>query len=607
VATIGSWRPADVTGAVAQLGAAGDALRSIATLLQVRRLADYAVTTGQTVTELAAWAVPDPDSALVDAVRQSVRATLDDATWRETMKGVNDELRNRRRDALVAYILAHDPPSTAIDTPDKLYEHFLIDVEMDACLQTSRIRLALSTVQLFVTRCLMNLEPEVSSGSIRRDHWAWMKRYRVWEANRKVFLWPENWLEPELRDGKSPFFRELESELLKADITTELAEDAYLAYLKKLDDVARLEIVGCHLQQNVGGNPDDDILHVIGRTNGKTRQYWYRRFEYRTYWTPWEKVSLNIEGDLVLPTVWRNQLYLFWVTAVVKPRPGNQDTVAGDLAGQTWAPRSLIDVELTLNWGELYRGKWTSPKSTNMAKPLRLRGLTAYHPESLLLFARPFTPAGSSERLAFAVVYYHDDDVKAYGVIFTSKNASPIVLEDLPDPELVNDVGRFYEQLFWERQSESTLDANSLDIPNTDLILRIEQPPNAASATVDEKLLTKALSPFPGWNVHTVMHRVENQWEAPFFYADEHSTFYVQGDETHHTVRDVDDYIPIAVAATPIHLDDLYEEVIVERPLDPIWDPPWKRLVNPRITTVLAADVSFELDGQRFDALGLRR
>ena len=86
-------------------------------------------------------------------------------------------------------------------------------------MQTSRIRLALSTVQLFVTRCLMNLEPEVSPGSIRPDHWAWMKRYRVWEANRKVFLWPENWLEPELRDGKSPFFRELESDLLKSDIT----------------------------------------------------------------------------------------------------------------------------------------------------------------------------------------------------------------------------------------------------------------------------------------------------------------------------------------------------------------------------------------------------
>lgn len=29
--------------------------------------------------------------------------------------------------------------------------------------------------------------------------WEWRKRYRVWHANRKMFLYPENWLEPELR------------------------------------------------------------------------------------------------------------------------------------------------------------------------------------------------------------------------------------------------------------------------------------------------------------------------------------------------------------------------------------------------------------------------
>ena len=103
------------------------------------------------------------------------------------------------------------------------------------------------------------------------------------------------------------------------------------------------------------------------------------------------------------------------------------------------------------------------------------------------------------------------------------------------------------------------------------------------------------------------MHPVENQWEAPFFYADEHSTFYVQGDETHRTIRKVDEYIPWVTGTTEIHLDDVYEEVIVDHPLDPIWNPPWKRLVNPQITTVLAADVSFELDGKRFDVLGLSR
>ena len=29
--------------------------------------------------------------------------------------------------------------------------------------------------------------------------WEWRRNYRVWEANRKVFLYPENWLEPEER------------------------------------------------------------------------------------------------------------------------------------------------------------------------------------------------------------------------------------------------------------------------------------------------------------------------------------------------------------------------------------------------------------------------
>ena len=29
--------------------------------------------------------------------------------------------------------------------------------------------------------------------------WEWLKKYRIWDANRKIFLYPENWVEPELR------------------------------------------------------------------------------------------------------------------------------------------------------------------------------------------------------------------------------------------------------------------------------------------------------------------------------------------------------------------------------------------------------------------------
>ena len=39
-------------------------------------------------------------------------------------------------------------------------------------------------------------------GKLRRKsdaRWEWRKNYRVWDANRKTFLYPENWIEPELR------------------------------------------------------------------------------------------------------------------------------------------------------------------------------------------------------------------------------------------------------------------------------------------------------------------------------------------------------------------------------------------------------------------------
>jgi len=50
-------------------------------------------------------------------------------------------------------------------------------------------------------------------------NWEWLQKYRVWEANRKIFLYPENWLEPELQKEKSRFYKELEDELLQIDLT----------------------------------------------------------------------------------------------------------------------------------------------------------------------------------------------------------------------------------------------------------------------------------------------------------------------------------------------------------------------------------------------------
>ena len=34
---------------------------------------------------------------------------------------------------------------------------------------------------------------------VAKTEWQWLKRYRVWDANRKIFVYPENWIEPEQR------------------------------------------------------------------------------------------------------------------------------------------------------------------------------------------------------------------------------------------------------------------------------------------------------------------------------------------------------------------------------------------------------------------------
>jgi AAA+ superfamily predicted ATPase len=53
------------------------------------------------------------------------------------------------------------------------------------------------------------------------ESWQWRTRYRVWEANRKVFLYPENWIEPEPRSPVAAFgalAAELDRSLFHVDL-----------------------------------------------------------------------------------------------------------------------------------------------------------------------------------------------------------------------------------------------------------------------------------------------------------------------------------------------------------------------------------------------------
>jgi hypothetical protein len=314
----------------------GEALRRFQACLEMsKRL-------GVSAQEIFKWLTPDLTAKAARSIRLAVQAKYGFDQWLKVASPLRDKLRLQQRNALVSYLMGGNAQTNAKfkDTND-LFAHYLIDVEMAPCMLTSRIKQAISSVQLFIQRCLINLEPNVTMTTDDADKWtSWKKWYRVWEANRKVFLYPENWIEPELRDNKSPFFKDLESELLQNEVTLETVEAAFRRYLEKLDEVARLEISGMYYQE------DEEILHVFGRTRGIPHIYYYRRWENSAFWTPWERVDLDIEGEHLIPVVWNQRLYLFWPIFTEK---ANTTTKAeSERDAESEGPRKYWEIQLAV-------------------------------------------------------------------------------------------------------------------------------------------------------------------------------------------------------------------------------------------------------------------
>lgn len=323
-----------------------------------------------TVTEFAAAAM-GPTHART--LKELLRSKFGAETWLVLSAEIQDVLRERKRDALAAYLLTQpqpaDAPSGKWENTNDLYAYYLLDVEMSSCQLTSRLVQGSGSIQLFVQRCFMGLEPEVAVNADGDDGdsawrwWKWMRKYRVWEANRKVFLWPENWIEPELKKDRSQFFKDLENELLQNEINQYTVETAFQNYLEKLDGVAQLEIAGFY-QEDDG---DNAIIHVFGRTPGaEPHVYYYRRYDYRQ-WTPWEKVDLDIQGDYLIPAVVNKRLFLFW--PVFTEVPDEESSTKVKVPKVSLEIESEMKVKKTLRWVRVqlavsdYRlGQWTAKK-----------------------------------------------------------------------------------------------------------------------------------------------------------------------------------------------------------------------------------------------------
>lgn len=310
---------------------------------------------------LEAWAESEVSVDVAIDVRLVAKAKHSPADWLTVARPLRDVLREKQRSTLVAYLVN----AMGLERPDDLLGILLVDVEITCCQLTSRIKHAIGSVQLFIQRALLNLVDTVKLSEEAAREWFWMKSFVVWEAARKVFLHPETWIVAELRDDKTPFFRELESKLAQNDITDENAEEAYLGYLEKLDAVARLDVVGMchHAEDAVSGADAIDVLHVFGRTEGSPHKYFHRTRVDSSRWTPWVKIDFEIPGDHILPVVFDRRLHLYW--PVFEDKPDKDQN--GPSEDTPLPPRVHLETQISAT--ELKGERWLPPAPRQESRP----------------------------------------------------------------------------------------------------------------------------------------------------------------------------------------------------------------------------------------------
>jgi hypothetical protein len=356
------------------------AFRNEVGLLRMLVAICIATTTGASVDQLFVWANPTssfgPSHRIATGIQAVMRARFTQDDWEQAVRPLYDELREHQKQALIDYLLTRpELRDWGVTDADSLFEFFLLDVQVGVCRETSRIKQAISAVQTFIQRCMLGLEKDRGVGAdvLDRDRWTWMQKYVTWEAQRELFVTPQRWLREELRDDKSPFFRDLEAALLQKDINPETVAEALRAYVVKVDEVANLETVGIF--------KDGLILHVFARTRTAPHTFWYRRYDTDNgYWYPWEPVEVDIasydrdldpaaakNGTFLIPVAVQGRLVLMWPLITRKAAPtqvpdktfrqmGEEDHAQTSQPGYQW--------EIKLAWSELRNGRWSQKQVT---------------------------------------------------------------------------------------------------------------------------------------------------------------------------------------------------------------------------------------------------
>jgi hypothetical protein len=336
----------------------------------VLQVADRARRLGLTAPTLAHWN-DAPPAQIYQWTLAALRRGLEPSEWLKLLAEIYDPVREHLRDAQLDFARAR-LPAELFGSREGVSDYLLTDTQVSPCMTTSRIQFSYAAVQKYVDLALSRRLPgpaPAQEEGFRRE-WIRLSNYRLSEAQVRIKLTPENWIEPEIRPTKTPFWENFEQRLHSEPLTLHVAERAMREYAASLAEVSRLETIAIatHNQPDLErplAFRDTELTgtHVFARTRAYPRRLYYRRRLPKPdgRWTPWERIDQDLEGTHYLAVIAFGRVRLICAEFVPAKELRPDKCATGNSGNRFVAAGAAVttNYEVNLSWIDREHGKWS--------------------------------------------------------------------------------------------------------------------------------------------------------------------------------------------------------------------------------------------------------
>ena len=229
---------------------------------------------------------------------------------------------------------------SAIKTEADLYEYLLIDTRVATDVTTSRVAQAIASVQQYINATLLNMEP--GRKPLPADDVAdWAQsgsQYAIWAGDQELQDYPENYIDPTLRENRTGLFSLLETQLSAHALTDTSIQDGFLAYLAGFETISNLKVLNGYAESPDTSNA---VYYLVGQSNIMPNKFYWRSLDMSkrdssgalnpTAWSEWNDIELAQSADIevIRPFVSGGRLHLVWLQVGELPQTG-PDTPEAD-------------------------------------------------------------------------------------------------------------------------------------------------------------------------------------------------------------------------------------------------------------------------------------